>query len=131
MKTILVPTDFSKNAENALDYAISIAKKGKYKIILLNIYQPLISPPSFDVPVQYYLESSESMQKKASDKLNELKKKVIKEGRAECDILFQEGLVGEVIINVAKKKKAELIIMGSQKTKGLTKIIAVSDLGHS
>ena len=33
MKTILVPTDFSKNAGNALRYAISIANKMQAKII--------------------------------------------------------------------------------------------------
>ncbi len=69
MKTILVRTDFSKNSENAIDYAISIAKKEKYKVILLHAYHPIISPPSFDLPVQYYSEAYESIQKKASDKL--------------------------------------------------------------
>ncbi|HRG51615.1 MAG TPA: universal stress protein [Bacteroidia bacterium] len=123
MKTILVPTDFSKNSENAIDYAISIAKKEKYKVILLHAYHPIISPPSFDLPVQYYSEAYESIQKKASDKLNELKDKIVKKGKLACDILFQEGLAADVIIDVAKKKKVELVIMGSKGASGLTKVI--------
>jgi nucleotide-binding universal stress UspA family protein len=38
MKTILVPTDFSKNAENALQYAINLANKMQAKIILLHSF---------------------------------------------------------------------------------------------
>ena len=38
MKTILVPTDFSKNAENALLYAINLAKRMSAKIILLHSF---------------------------------------------------------------------------------------------
>ena len=36
MKTIIVPTDFSKNAHNALNYAIDIAKHNEGKIVLLH-----------------------------------------------------------------------------------------------
>ena len=38
MKTILVPTDFSKNADSALNYAIEFAKKENAKLILLHTY---------------------------------------------------------------------------------------------
>ena len=36
MKTILVPTDFSGNADNALNYAIHLAGKDRAKIILVH-----------------------------------------------------------------------------------------------
>ena len=36
METILVPTDFSRNAENALKYAVDLAKKEGAKIILMH-----------------------------------------------------------------------------------------------
>src|SRR5690606_19398681 len=38
MKTILVPTDFSKAATNALNYAAALAKKENGRIILLHVY---------------------------------------------------------------------------------------------
>ena len=37
MKKILVPTDFSAHAENALDLAAQIARRGDSEIILLNV----------------------------------------------------------------------------------------------
>lgn len=39
MKTIICPTDFSTNADHALDYAIQLAKKLNAQIVLLNAYQ--------------------------------------------------------------------------------------------
>jgi nucleotide-binding universal stress UspA family protein len=39
MKTLLVPTDFSAIAQNAIDYAIEIATLTKSKIILFHAYQ--------------------------------------------------------------------------------------------
>jgi len=41
MKTILVPTDFSKIARNAIDYAVEIAKLTKAKLILFHVYHVL------------------------------------------------------------------------------------------
>src|SRR5690606_32395041 len=37
MKTILFPTDFSKNAENALHYALEFALKLEAKLVILNV----------------------------------------------------------------------------------------------
>ncbi len=38
MKTILVPTDFSKSANNAALYAVNLSKEMKAKILLYNVY---------------------------------------------------------------------------------------------
>ena len=37
MKTIIVCTDFSHEAENATHYAASMAKENKYRIVLFNL----------------------------------------------------------------------------------------------
>lgn len=38
MQKILVPTDFSDNAANALDYAVNLGVKSKAEIIILNVF---------------------------------------------------------------------------------------------
>ena len=49
MKTILVPTDFSKSANNAAEYAANFAIATKAKILLFHVYNvPIIVS---DVPV--------------------------------------------------------------------------------
>lgn len=55
MKTIIVATDFSKEAENAVDYAAALVQQIGGKIVLFNLYAPSIhvsnarlSPQAFD-----------------------------------------------------------------------------------
>ena len=43
MKTILVPTDFSANADKACQYAITLAKDLKAKIILMHAFETPVS----------------------------------------------------------------------------------------
>jgi nucleotide-binding universal stress UspA family protein len=54
IKTVLVPTDFSDPANNALAYAIAFAKETKSKIVLLHIYHiPMVSSrDSYDPPAE-------------------------------------------------------------------------------
>jgi nucleotide-binding universal stress UspA family protein len=127
MKTILVPTDFSKNAENALNYAIAIAKKEKHKVLLLHVYNTVVTLPSPDIPVQYYAEAFESIRESALTKLNELKKTVLKRSKIECELMIEEGLTVETIIEVGRRKKAYLVVMGTKGASGLTKVIMGSN----
>jgi nucleotide-binding universal stress UspA family protein len=48
MKTILVPTDFSKPAQIALDVTVTLAKKAKASIVLLHVVEQPVSD-SFNV----------------------------------------------------------------------------------
>lgn len=41
MKTILVGVDFSKSAENTINYAIELAKKAEAKILLFHVLTAL------------------------------------------------------------------------------------------
>ena len=72
MKTIIVPTDFSPVALNALHYALALAKDLSAKIILFHSYQ---IPVTFsEVPVVTI--SLEELQKESEAKLHELKNAV-------------------------------------------------------
>lgn len=47
MKNILVPTDFSENSWNAIQYAIELFKKEECTFYLLNVYTPAIASSRF------------------------------------------------------------------------------------
>ncbi|WP_187263828.1 universal stress protein [Pontibacter beigongshangensis] len=50
MKTILVPTDYSKDAHNAFVYALAIARATQADIVLFHaFYQPIYTPDAEDV----------------------------------------------------------------------------------
>ncbi|HEY6062775.1 MAG TPA: universal stress protein, partial [Chitinophagaceae bacterium] len=72
MKTIIIPTDYSPVATNAMHYGIDMAKAVNASILLLHVYNIPVSYS--DVPV--LLISVEELKKNAEDKLAELKKEV-------------------------------------------------------
>ena len=78
MKTILVPTDFSKNAENAVDYAIHLAKTENAKIILLNAYYVMYLNPESGMDLM--VEQGFAMRENSAEKLKQLSDKIEKTG---------------------------------------------------
>jgi nucleotide-binding universal stress UspA family protein len=112
MKTILVPTDFSKNADNACRYAIEIARETKAKIILMH---------TFETPVLYTNVPLMTMQLDYTvlynSALAELKKyhnKISKATRGiHIELILQQGLASARIVEIALEKKADLVVMGT------------------
>lgn len=124
MKTILVPTDFSKNANNALKYAVSLAKKAKAKIILLHAYHAVYF--SSDVPIEYFSEQLFSIELAAKKQLEALAAKVTKSG-LKCEIINKQGLPVDSIIGCIKDKRADLLVMGTQGASGLKEVLVGSN----
>lgn len=110
METILVPTDFSLPAENALRYAVELAKYFDTRIALVHAYStPPIQP---DTGVAINLISvwrDESLKR-----LKEIRSELLKdEGRGLTIECFTEiGPILDVIDSAAKKYEADLIVMG-------------------
>lgn len=118
MKTILVPTDFSKHAEWALQMAIKVARKAKSKILLLHIVEHPITD-SFNV------EGEIGVDQGWEDKLFTLK--LIEQGRAKltelADALTAEGIDVRVALRMGNpfhgirteilEQETELVVMGA------------------
>ena len=115
MKTILVPTDFSRSAETALYLAIPIAKAQKAKIVLTYI----IAPPVPSGPYFYgnVAEDIKTIRRDAIGRLRALAGKIDYAGGIEYELIAGFGGTVEQITTLAQQHKAGLIIMGiSQKT---------------
>ncbi|MFM9944026.1 MAG: universal stress protein [Bacteroidia bacterium] len=124
MKTILVPTDFSKNANHALKYAIELAKKENAKILLLHAYQTTYVAP--DVPYQYAAAIFGVAQELAEKKLKSQLLKTKAQG-VQCESLNIEGSIVHTITEVAEKKKPYLIVMGTKGASGFAEVIIGSN----
>lgn len=113
MKTILVPTDFSKNAFNAVKYAFAYAEKTKSKIILFHSYEnptgELVIPFTTIVHIgkQEAKEGAELKMKKLIATLS----KTFPNSKPKW--VTQPGMASDNIIEYVKKNKIELIIMGT------------------
>lgn len=121
MKTILVPTDFSKNAENALYYAINLAKKEKSQIILLHTYliDYLVSYTSVDL-----IEKQKKDALEHSDQLLEKEAlKITYAGEIDYEWISDENSTIDAILKVIKEREIDLVIMGTKGESNLANVI--------
>lgn len=126
MKRILLPTDFSKNAENAINYALQLYHKEVCTFILLHAYR-----------VDGYDEESKLTPIPGEEALLEgqkkvetrLKKKVekLKESPENCHHNFEFEAANKSLTTAVKeqlrKKNIELIIIGTQGHTGNTEVV--------
>lgn len=121
MKTIIIPTDYSPVATNALHYGIEMAKVINASIMLLHVYNIPISYS--EVPVM--LVSVEELKKNAEEKLAELKKEVehITSGALKVYTEARLGNVTDELEEICKKVQPFAIIMGTKGTTGIEKVL--------
>ena len=72
MKTLIVCTDFSHEAENATHYAASLAKENNYKIVLFNLQTVSIHALNAQASADFFYEQTLKNQKKLAEKASEI-----------------------------------------------------------
>lgn len=119
MKTILLPTDFSSNSINAINYAINMfGEKNKY--ILLNAYR--ISPVSIEEYVSEIPDFAKESEKGLKKVLNKVKKE-FSHKKLNIEIISRLGYPVEVLNKIVKRKKVDLTVMGTKGASGLKEIL--------
>lgn len=122
-KTILVPTDFSKHSDAALDKAADIAVQYKAKIYLLHVITQHVKRCVADycLDLQLVKELEKQSGKGAKDKLQEKADAVTKERGVEISVVAREGVPQDVILGEQKTKKIDLIVIASHGKTGILK----------
>jgi nucleotide-binding universal stress UspA family protein len=114
LKSILVPIDFSKISQTALEYAVPLAKQFGAKVTLLHAIEPLPYPVGLT-----YLPMGEGFPiKPLEEKLNKLAKKTIEPQHLK-EVIVQVGTAFEVVTNMARDRKVDLIIITTHGHTGL------------
>lgn len=120
---ILVPTDFSENANNALEFAKKIAHKEKASITLLY---------AFYAVYDFAAQATEIIGQIEQDAKRELKK-AAETGKSEgLDFNYKiiQGTVASAVTAFAYKEDYDLIVMGTQGASGIKKTLIGSNTGH-
>ncbi|MEI8136500.1 MAG: universal stress protein [Bacteroidota bacterium] len=117
MKTILVPTDFSKVADNAINYATEIAKLTKAKLILFHAYHvPVVTT---EVPI--VMPSLDELEKDCMEGLLKISTRLhSKLSTTNIECVVKCGFAVEEINQYASEIKADLVVMGMQGAGSLT-----------
>lgn len=121
MKTIIVPTDFSAAATNAMNFAVDMALGIKASVLLLHVYQVPVSMT--DVPV--VLVSADELKKSSEEKLEDLKQSInhITSGKLK---IYTEARLGDVVDeleNLCKHVQPFAVVMGTKGATGLERIL--------
>jgi len=121
MKTIIVPTDFSPIATNAMNFAADMAVNINASLMLLHVYQVPVSMT--DVPV--VLVSSEELRKSTEAKLQELRESVthITSGKIKIYTETRLGDVSDELEDVCKNIRPFAVIMGTRGASGVERVL--------
>lgn len=129
MKKILVPTDFSPNAGNAVKFAYLLAKENNSKFSLLNVYNFAVYDPNMppeilsDVIKQSSQNSTEGLDLLISD----FEKTYPDFKSFLLDKITAEGNTIESIEAAANEGKFDFIIMGTKGASGIEEMLIGSN----
>lgn len=118
MKTILVPTDFSNNANNALIYANDFANAINNKIVLLHSYPTLAG--NYNMIAGEVVLDTVLLKMNIKNKLEKVRSKYVEVPNS---YLVKTGDLIDDIIDTAQKSKPQLIIMGTHGASGFKRIL--------
>lgn len=114
MKNILVPTDFSQNAKDALHYALNFVEEGGQ----LHVVSVLSMPPSTSGTTG---SLAIRMKENAQEDMKNLISNMGKEG-VTFNPIIREGSTVNTILEIAEEFEADAIIMGTKGSTGLESI---------
>lgn len=117
MKKILVPTDFSEYAGNAVDFAVQTAKILPAEITLLHSYE--INSSLYTDYMGVNKEYNQSILNDAKEKLATLKKDINEKNGTEVDISISTEALQDAIIKSTEEEKFDLVVMGTLGASGL------------
>ena len=115
----LVPLDFSRGSEKALDHALKLAREHRGKVVALHVVPAeLIYPQtnrSFDFCGLMERDARENFRKLTKRKRLQPK---------DCNLVLARGTdFSAIIVRQAKKLHASMIVMGSHGRTGLSRLL--------
>jgi nucleotide-binding universal stress UspA family protein len=133
MKKILLPTDFSDNAWNAITYALQLYKNVKCNFILLNTYTPVFYQVEFMQSSEPQFQLMETVKETSKKKLHDLVEKIESEfpnpNHQFTTISSFNTLTGE-INELHQGNVMDLIIMGTKGASGVKEVLFGSNTMH-
>lgn len=119
-KRILVPTDLSEGAEQALDYACELARMLGAEIHLLNV----VAIPSLGVPELGVAMTSTIIDQLVTENQTALDRLAQTRCTAQLgQVLIRVGDPRDVIERIAEELGADLIVMGTHGRRGISRAL--------
>lgn len=117
MKQVLVPTDFSKCAGNAIDFTIQTAKLIPLEITLLHSYE--VNSSLYTDYVGLDKGFNMTLLNDAKEKLAGLKKSIEENDGVVADTILSTDSLQDAIKELSGTKEFDLIVMGTEGASGI------------
>ncbi len=134
MKNILLPTDFSENAYNAIKYAVQLFKEKDCRFFLLNTYTPVLYDNEYLVYSATQPTLTEIYRNKSTKGLERVVRRVKRNfpnDRHSFEKISSFNLLSDEIKEIVKEKKIDLIVMGTKGATGAEEILFGSHTVHA
>ncbi|MFQ5956605.1 MAG: universal stress protein [Candidatus Brocadiales bacterium] len=119
IKVILCPIDYSKGSLVALDYAVHFAQREAAKLCLIHVVD--VRYLEGYAPLEVANPDSETISRMKAELKEHVPEEVRKKGDVETMVTV--GIPVIEIINAAKEKGADVIIMGTHGRTGIAHVI--------
>ncbi|AMM51918.1 hypothetical protein TH61_13020 [Rufibacter sp. DG15C] len=125
MKTILVPTDFSKNAHNAMRYAAGLASQVEAKIIIAHIIHLPVAPLESGMVITPDMHLEEDFSLELGTLANNLRQEY--NNQFAIETICQYGYLTGDLNDLVKTHQVDLVVMGTHgATNFLDKLIGTN-----
>ena len=124
IRSILLPTDFSRCADSALPYAADLARQMKARLVCLHVVET-VAPPVGYAPVAEALPTVDiggQLEESATRELPKLGARQECAGLEVEEVVARGDAAGE-IVRVARERDIDLIVISSHGRTGLGRMI--------
>ncbi len=133
MRKVLIPTDFSANAYNAISYALKLFKNEETTFYLMNTYTPAVYQSEYLLFSPGQIGLGDIYQENSEKKLNEVKQCILEEFKNPKHTFIIHSafntLVYEVVETV-ENENIDVVVMGTQGATGAKEILLGTNTVH-
>lgn len=118
MINIVLPVDFGDRTEELVNGAVKFAKQVNGRISVIHVAPSDIGFAIGDMGFQYFPEVEENEIREELLQLNTIQQRILAHG-VDCEHLLKQGIAKDIILEYAKTKNADFIVMGSHGRSGI------------
>ncbi len=130
MKNILLPTDFSENSWNAVQYAIALLKEKSCIFYVLHTYTPAIANHRFMAAALYGDNKEDTLHMASQRGLKKVVRRIHKthnRSNHRFETISSFSLLTDVIQELIEEKEIDLIVTGTKGASGLDTVFMGSN----
>lgn len=130
MKRILIPTDFSNNAWNAIRYAMRLFQHKEVDFFLLNTYTPVIPSSRFMAPMVNGVRMEDAVRSSSENGLTNTIQKIQEEfnnPKHHFETISSFNLLADEVKDVVDNYEIDLIVTGTKGASGMDEVFMGSN----